>query len=240
MAKIYGQNSKYLQDQYLNSRDNMEGYRKWILAFSALGVVVLIFGVIDAVINQVYSILIVGIVIVLICVVLDKFIKFYETRSAHFRQGQKGEWEVKVELSKLPENFALFCDAKLLGKKYNIDFLISGPTGIYAIEVKSFTGKVILENMYTQKAVRQVFTGAMKLREHLKLQTGKDVYIKAILVYSDDKVNVTTVTANHNVQILHKLKLNQFILSQKDISKQYNIFDFENHLRLLTGHNERY
>ncbi len=239
MAKIYGQNSKYLEKQHDFHDKSMWGYSKWILAFCGLGLIILIFGMYEMFVDGDYSNYFIGlgVVTIIVPVVVDKIAMKHELTAQRFKQGQKGEWEVKVELSKLSDNFIIFCDAKFLGKNYNIDFLVSGPTSLFAIEVKSYAGKVNIDNAYTSQAIDQASKGALKVHNHLLNQTSKDVYVKALLVYSSDNAVVSVVTANHNVTVIHKSELNRFIQSQRDISKQHNTFELENHLVALTEHN---
>ncbi|HMQ01670.1 MAG TPA: nuclease-related domain-containing protein [Candidatus Doudnabacteria bacterium] len=239
MAKLIGQNSKYLEEQHAFHDNSMWGYSKWILAFCGLGLVIIMFGLYELFIGGKFANYLIGLGVMtaVVPMFVDKIALKHEHKSKMYRQGQKGEWEVKVELSKLPDNYAVFCDAKLLGKNYNIDFLVSGPTGLFAIEVKSFSGKVSLNNSYTLQAMDQAIKGALKVHNHLLNQTGKDVYVKALLVYSSDDAVVSTSRSNHNVTVIHKSELNRFIQSQRDISKQYNVFELENHLVTLTGHN---
>lgn len=238
MAKIYGRNSKYLEQQHSYHSRNVGFYGKWIVAFCILGAGILIFGIVLSVMRDPYGLLIImlGLFTAVVPYSVEKIALNHE-RSAHqFRQGQKGEWEVKVELSKLPDNFAVFCDAKFMGKNYNIDFIVSGPTGIYAIEVKSHKGNIIVSNIY-QKYFDQVSRAALKLRDFLWHNTAEDIWIKPLLVYSSDEASIHTTNVQKAITVIHKKNLNNFILSQQDISRRFNIFKYENHLVALTGHN---
>lgn len=239
MAKLIGKNSKHLEQQHTLHDRSMWGYSKWILAFCGIGLLILILGMYELIIGSKFANYFIGLGVatIIVPVVVDKIALRHEYKAQMFRQGQKGEWEVKVELSKLSDNFAIFCDAKLLGKNYNIDFLVSGPTGLYAIEVKSFKGVVGANHPYTLQAIEQASKGALKVHNHLLSRTGKDVYVKALLVYSSDEAVVATTKANHNVTVIHKSKLNQFIQVQRDISKKYDVLELENHLVALTSHN---
>lgn len=154
----------------------------------------------------------------------------------NFTQGIEGENEVFDELKKLPDNYAVFYDLKPLQKNYNIDFLVSGPTGLFAIEVKSYKGNIIIANIYKQ-ILGQVKNGALKIHQHLKQRTGKEIFIKALLVYSSDSAFVTTARTDHYITVIHKRNLVQHILTQKEVVKEYNIFDLEKYLIGLTSHN---
>ncbi|EKF86565.1 nuclease-related domain-containing protein [Methanobacterium formicicum] len=58
-----------------------------------------------------------------------------------WQKGNKGEIIVADCLDTLPEDYFVFNDVKLPGKGGNIDHIVIGPTGIYVIETKNYTGK---------------------------------------------------------------------------------------------------
>ncbi|NTU66874.1 MAG: NERD domain-containing protein [Candidatus Moranbacteria bacterium] len=64
----------------------------------------------------------------------------YERDGKNYKQGGKGEGAIYYELLKLSDNYLVFQDVKFPTKDFNIDFVVVGPTGIFAIEVKSHKG----------------------------------------------------------------------------------------------------
>jgi hypothetical protein len=55
-------------------------------------------------------------------------------------EGAKGEFETAILLARLPPDFTVFNDIPLNG--FNVDHVVVGPSGIWAVETKSHTGIV--------------------------------------------------------------------------------------------------
>lgn len=60
-------------------------------------------------------------------------------------KGDEGEKIVSLFLEDLPEGFFIFNDVKIPGGKGNIDHLVIGPTGIFVIETKNYSGYYKIE-----------------------------------------------------------------------------------------------
>lgn len=58
-----------------------------------------------------------------------------------WKKGNEGEIIVADYLDTLPEDYLIFNDVKIPGMGGNIDHIVIGPTGIYVIETKNYTGK---------------------------------------------------------------------------------------------------
>jgi len=58
-----------------------------------------------------------------------------------WEKGLEGEKLVADYLNTLPKDYIIYNDVKLPGKGGNIDHIVIGPTGIYVIETKNYTGK---------------------------------------------------------------------------------------------------
>ncbi|MDY9924363.1 nuclease-related domain-containing protein [Methanobacterium sp.] len=58
-----------------------------------------------------------------------------------WQKGNEGEIIVADYLNTLPEDFFIFNDVKLPGNVGNIDHIVIGPTGIYVVETKNYSGK---------------------------------------------------------------------------------------------------
>jgi len=58
-----------------------------------------------------------------------------------WKKGLEGEKLVADYLNTLPKDYYVYNDVKLPGKGGNIDHIVIGPTGIYVIETKNYTGK---------------------------------------------------------------------------------------------------
>lgn len=59
------------------------------------------------------------------------------------RKGIQGEEVVTWELSHLSDEFVLLNDVMLPGGSGNIDHIVIGPTGVFVIETKNYSGKYV-------------------------------------------------------------------------------------------------
>jgi len=59
------------------------------------------------------------------------------------RKGWEGEQRVASELSYLNDDFLLLNDVVLWGGRGNIDHIVVGPTGVFVIETKNYSGKYV-------------------------------------------------------------------------------------------------
>ncbi len=78
---------------------------------------------------------------VLLSVYGNKFINKSKEEGYSWQKGNEGEIIVADYLDTLPEDYFIFNDVKLPGNGGNIDHVVIGPTGIYVIETKNYTGK---------------------------------------------------------------------------------------------------
>ncbi|AUB58791.1 nuclease [Methanobacterium sp. MZ-A1] len=58
-----------------------------------------------------------------------------------WEKGLEGEKMVADYLNTLPKDYFVYNDVKLPGKGGNIDHIVIGPTGVYVIETKNYSGK---------------------------------------------------------------------------------------------------
>jgi len=59
------------------------------------------------------------------------------------RKGLEGEQSVAAELTYLNDEFLLLNDVMLPGGRGNIDHILIGPTGVFVLETKNFSGKYV-------------------------------------------------------------------------------------------------
>lgn len=125
--------------------------------------------------------------------------KRYQKDGNNYKQGGKGEGAIYYELLKLPNNYLVFQDVKFPKKDFNIDFVVLGTTGIFAIEVKSHkglirfngteltkNGKVFAEGDPTGQAMQQ----ALDLNSYITKQTGANYFVHPVVVFSNNKADV--------------------------------------------------
>lgn len=72
-------------------------------------------------------------------------IRASERRGMGWRKGHEGELIVTNCLRRLPEGYHILNDIKLPGAYGNMDHVVVGPTGVYVIETKSYSGNYIVK-----------------------------------------------------------------------------------------------
>ena len=120
-------------------------------------------------------------------------------RYRHATQGAAGELETAKVLALLPASFTVLNDFPLSG--FNVDHVVVGPTGVWAIETKSQPGHVEEREdsvwlngrpMYRDPR-RQARGGAAAIAELVERKTGKRCWVEALVCFPN-----ATVTANGN------------------------------------------
>jgi hypothetical protein len=91
------------------------------------------------------------------------------------RKGYEGEAQMGKALANLPEGWRVFHDLDLGGE--NVDHLAVGPAGVFNLEVKNYSGKVIAtpkglwnKGQKQDKIVKQAWRQSHKLRELLEVE----------------------------------------------------------------------
>lgn len=121
--------------------------------------------------------------IVLYLVILGTFFvvaKFFPGSNRYY-SGWSGEKEIEEKLKELPEDYSLFIDLHLPGRKDNVDFIVTGQTGIFVVEAKKFkgqifsTGKELILNrkIRLDRPLGQAYRQAKEIEEYLFKVTGK-------------------------------------------------------------------
>lgn len=110
-------------------------------------------------------------------------------RYRYASQGAAGEFETAKLLALLPAAFTVVNDLPFSG--FNVDHVVIGPTGIWAIETKSHSGDVeehadaVLINgrpMFRDPR-RQVRAGAMQVAGLLERATGTRYWVEALVCF---------------------------------------------------------
>ncbi|MDD5706439.1 MAG: nuclease-related domain-containing protein [Kiritimatiellae bacterium] len=145
--------------------------------------------------------------------------KFLERRfDKHIRlarmeqDGADGEREIIPYLKKLPDTYTVVCDLDFADSYGNIDHLVIGPTGIFAIDVKNWKGTVaadgkgelLINGRPTDKPVVRAFTRrTMDLKDRIKALTRLDPYVQCLFVFPRTYIDAKwgTTGAVHCVQM---------------------------------------
>lgn len=118
--------------------------------------------------------------IILIVLIVTELMRFMVKKAENYLDGDDGEILVEEELGKLPDEFILISDLKKLSGG-NVDFVVIGPTGVFALEVKTAKtrwGKSNIEGSFRQAVKNAAFLGA-QLRQAL---ADKYLFVRPVVV----------------------------------------------------------
>jgi len=151
-------------------------------------------------------------------------------------KGSKGEKLVAHELNELPEDYYVFNDLMIPTLRGNIDHVVIGPTGIYALETKNYsTNYTINGDDWTQyrrpdKIIRkdpgkQAIRSAKGLKKYLAQKGLRGLkWVNALVVLiNDDTYEIKTIPKNYYV-LNHSL-LNDFIIHGYNQLENKNILE---------------
>lgn len=111
--------------------------------------------------------------------------------------GAAGERETLLYLKELPDSYTVVCDLDFADSFGNIDHLVIGPTGVFAIDVKNWRGTVsangqgelLFNGQPTSKPQVRAFTRrVMELKDRLKALTKLEPFIQGIFVFPRTRV----------------------------------------------------
>lgn len=160
-------------------------------------------------------------------ILLFVFAKKKTRQVLDYFRGIKSEYAISYELRKLPNDYHLL-QSLMIGKYGNIDFVVVGPTGVFAIEVKS---KKLTIDYYgnelsgsadlLKKFMSQTMRGALSISEELKANNLK-VFVEPVLVSVNKFSKIRYgLKKKDNVFIVGKGFLRELILrNKKNISKE--------------------
>lgn len=187
MATIYGQPSRYLN---ANKTISKYGALAYLIYFSIIILVVI--WRLSIASFSLPALFAITLVFGPILLVTDSLMRKEESIMYKFRSGIVGEKLIGVELRKLDANYTVFQDVHLPGKKENIDFVVIGPTGIHAIEVKNHRGTVgfngdeltINQKSFEKDFLWQAMHEATSLHNYLINSGVSNAFVIPIIVFS--------------------------------------------------------
>jgi len=114
-------------------------------------------------------------------------------------KGSAGEYSVGKELNKLPKEYLHVSDFHK-GKTTNVDSVVIGPTGIFAIEVKNTNNGIInFENDYLtingskfegRDCLSQAFHESRIIQEHISKELNESLPVTPVLVFANPRVKL--------------------------------------------------
>lgn len=235
MPRIYGHKSEYLVE-------NKTKYRKHAFVLLVLSFLLLTIYLFFLPNHKKIGLTFFA-VIFFLCLIVLRIANQMLDKSYNFRSGIKGESSIFFILSQLPNEYVIFQDVTIPGKKDNIDFVIVGPTGIFTVEVKnhsgniSFNGNKLTRDKFPldQDFLTQAMFEALGLHNYLKIKLEQDIFVQPVLVFSNQHVMLNFNQGSiNNVYVLTGNDLISYITNQTPrlnielISKIENILNNSN------------
>jgi nuclease-like protein len=165
----------------------------------------------------------------------------YESQRMSWRMGAIGECEVAAELGRLSHEFTVFNNINT--KRGNLDHVVVGPTGLFAIETKNWTGLIAANGdgelsrngrPATTPHVRKFLSRTMLLRDQvLTLTRRKDWRVRAVMVFPKACVEAPYGTTRQ----VHCVRLNRLrdYIEDPKFSVKLSSRDVEQSVRALQG-----
>ena len=193
------------------------------------GVVIIIVGIIGIIMLNILG---------LIITIVGALVYYYgHNEGSSWMKGDKGEKLVSLYLEDLPRGYFTFNDVTIPGGKGNFDHIVIGPTGIFLIETKNYSGffKIYGNDWYSrsssQKMKRnpgnQVRLNALDLSKFLNKKLGKKIWVTGVVTLI--KNNFKIINNPKYYSVVGAKDLTQFILkNNKKIDKESvnNIVNF--------------
>ncbi len=149
-------------------------------------------------------------------------------KSSSFKRGLEAEKLVTKHLQDLDDNYILINDLKLPDSYGNIDHVLLGSTGIFAIETKDFEGRircrgddwyqykyqwVIPQEYAIRSPSKQAKRNALSLKQIIETESNLDLWVDAILVFTNS--NIELVMNNPTITALKICDLSDYIRNKK-------------------------
>ncbi len=220
MAIFYGKESDYINEIKRHSHNKAT----WLIILFFLLFSLYLYNFTELIKLSVLPSFVFFVIFVSSIKIIELFIDRQLVRKWKAARGLEGEREVFETLSKLPDTYSVFRGLNTTNK-YDIDFLVIGPTGVFAIEVKSHKGilefdgeklKINSQHFKEKDILRQAFKNAMDLNSFLKEQAGIDIFVTPVIIFSDQKTylkfgmkkikNVYVINNKWTIELLTKQK----------------------------------
>ena len=188
MARFFGKQSSYLL------RGDFRNYLigSLLLLFLLLLLYLFLkFGLVQSIGSPMVALILVGALIVIVKAA-GPLLDFFFGKSRKFHRGWGGEVDIKNELKGLSDDFSVFRSIRF-GNRGDVDLVVVGPTGVFAVEVKSHRGDIGFNGRYLTNNGRQFdkdFLGqakgeAIQVSDFLMKKLGVKIFVKPILVFAN-------------------------------------------------------
>ncbi|MEI7900688.1 MAG: nuclease-related domain-containing protein [bacterium] len=146
---------------------------------------------------------------------VSRILEDLQAAAIAFRKGADGMTLTADALTNLPDTYAVFHDVVHPSFEGNIDHVVVGPTGVFALETKDWRGMVTLasqgvltlDGKHDQTPVVTTVLGlARNLKQKIEVLSSVDVFVQAVMVFPHASVHVMPGTrCNLAVQRLDSL-----------------------------------
>ncbi|MDR0797824.1 MAG: NERD domain-containing protein [Nitrososphaerota archaeon] len=152
--------------------------------------------------------------------------RYYQHKYHIYKSGRQGEKTVIKKLTnKLNDEYTLINSVYLKKGGGDIDHIILGPTGIYVLETKNWSGKIICNGTQWQRPGKklqnnpsvQVRNNTQKIKKMVDsspLFQGLNIYVEGLIVFTNTHANLSI--NNSTVPVLRIQQLPDYIKNQKN------------------------
>jgi len=198
MAKVLGETARYVTKQSIKKYQ-----RQFLTIFLAAYCFALVLGFFFGFGLNKYPYLGIAILIFIAGVaviarsLINRVVDNLEKKRIDFRKGATGEALVGFILEGFPDAYIVIHGLKPKRHSGDIDHIVVGPTGVYAIDTKNWRGviaaddegELLLNGRPTDKPeVRNLFDRAMFIKEKIKGLVAVDPYVRGILAFPSARV----------------------------------------------------
>jgi len=185
---------------YLN--ESIKQHQHSLKKCGGIAIIIILIAVLSIPIYQYVSFLI-FVYLIFLAVVSFKANSHYSAINI-FRSGLQGETILKQTLSSLPDDFVAFYNVPI-NNSGDIDCILTGPKGVFAIEIKNHKGTII----YSENGWKQIKTGQggtqyqgyltnpgkqllsnMHKFKTFLAENGINVWIQPVLVFTNPETNI--------------------------------------------------
>ncbi len=132
MAKFLKERSRYLINRSVS-------ILLYLILFAILMIIVSQYFLIHPIVTNIISSILLLVAGIIFIIVWKKTSSYWEKVSDNYDKGDTGELQIQKILTQLPDEYQIIPDIQK-PQGGNIDFVVVGPTGIFALEVKNYKG----------------------------------------------------------------------------------------------------
>lgn len=221
MAKVLGKTGRYVTEQ------SIKKYQKqFLVIFFVFWGLAFVDGYLFGVRKLPFALILTALFIAIALLSVrwtNKQIKALETERINFRKGAVGEAVTGYILEGLPNTYYVVNDLK--AEFGNLDHVVIGPTGVYAIDTKNWrgivtagkNGEVLLNGDSKEAEVKILISNIMNVKEKIKGRCTIN-FIQGVLVFPSARVEAKWGTTK-TVYCMRDEKLYGYIIKSKKSNK---------------------